>query len=222
MASPALASTYTMNLTPTASPVIGTPMILEVTGIQPPPDQYWALGWLSVVAIPAKVVSTCPVSAGDGSQVAASTGGAILAIATRPNLDPAGNYVNQVGLTPTAPGTVLLCGYIDDGEGLTLATASLSLSIPAAGTGGAAKPKNLARPRITRSGNHLTCSRGRWSGSPTGWAYGWFLDGYLIKNAKGPTLVINRAARGHRIKCGVGASNAAGATAVASKTLRVR
>ena len=215
-ASPASAA-YTMNLAAPPDPAIGKPMIIQVTGTQPPPTEWWSLAWLEVVAIPASVVPTCPASALDGGEVAASTGGRVIAIALRPNLDPSGNYANQVGYTPSASGTTLICGYTDDGAGATLATASVALNVPSA-----EKPANLARPRVTQVGKRLlSCSRGRWSNA-TGYAYGWWIDGRRIKNADTNRLVITRAARGHKVQCGVGASNAAGASAVASKSLRIR
>jgi hypothetical protein len=43
--------------------------------------------------------------------------------------DAAGNFTVPVAVTPSAPGTVLLCGYTDDGEATTLAGASLLLEI---------------------------------------------------------------------------------------------
>lgn len=215
-ASPASAS-YTMNLSAPADPAVGKPMIIQVTGTQPPPAEWWSLAWLEVVAIPASVVPTCPVSALDGGEVATSTGGRIIAIALRPNLDPAGNYANQVGYTPSASGATLICGYTDDGAGATLATASLALNVPSA-----EKRANFARPRVTQVGKRLlSCSRGRWSNA-TGYAYGWWVDGRRVQNANTNKLVITRAARGHNVQCGVGASNAAGANAVASKSLRIR
>ena len=97
----------------------------------------------------------CPAAALDGGQVAAGTGGRILAIALRPNLDQAGNFSNVVGYTPTAPGAMLICGYTDDGAGATLATATMTLNVK-----GAERPANVAAPRVKRSGPGWSATRG--------------------------------------------------------------
>ncbi len=123
----ALASTYTLSLTTRSAAVAGRPMLLRAAGVTPPPTEWWAVAWLSAVAIPAQVVSGCPVSALDASQVAPNTGGQILAIALTPNRNPAGLFSNLVGFTPWARGRYRLCAYLDDGAGTTLARASLTV-----------------------------------------------------------------------------------------------
>ena len=123
----AAAGTYALKLTTRSAAVAGRPMLLRAAGVTPPPAEWWSASWLSVVAIPARVVSQCPVSALDGSQVAPNTGGQILAIALTPNLDPAGNFANLVGFTPWARGRYRICAYLDDGAGATLARAALTV-----------------------------------------------------------------------------------------------
>src|SRR5262249_7712255 len=99
------------------------------TGTDPPATQYPFLSWLTVVAIPATVVSTCPTGYVDATQVATQAGGEILAMASRENPDVAGNFTNSVGYTPEALGAVLVCAYTNDGLTDTFATASLLLNV---------------------------------------------------------------------------------------------
>jgi hypothetical protein len=68
---PALASTYTLNLTMPASTTVGKPVVIQAWGVQPPPSEYWSLAWLEVTAIPTAIASDCPASAEDASTVAA-------------------------------------------------------------------------------------------------------------------------------------------------------
>jgi hypothetical protein len=135
-------------------------------------------------------------------------------------------------------GSFLLCGYseyLDD----TAAAASVPLTV----TGGTTptptpippkpkpipkptpkptpKPANTKRPTITRSGGRLTCRSGAWSGAPTRYAYGWFVSGRAKTGAHARTLNISRGLRGHRLRCGVTASNATGATTARSNSYRV-
>jgi hypothetical protein len=110
----------------------------------------------------------------------------------RESADASGNFALQAGATPTAPGTVLLCGYTDDGETQTLAAASLRLDIqPAA-------PVNLSKPRVKRSHGRLTCQPGRWANDPTGFSHRWRV-------------------RGGKVRCVVKAKNAAGTATAASR-----
>jgi hypothetical protein len=240
-ASPAMADSYSINLSGPASVVVGQPVLIQASGVNPPPDQYWSASWIDVVAIPGRNISACPPSAQDGLQVAPQLGGAILDIALRPNLDETGSYTNQIGLTPIAPGALLICAYEDDGAGLTLSRASFTLNIeaasspapapvsggPAPSAGGgpssalAAKPQNTKRPRVSRSGKKLTCNPGTWSNGATGYSYRWLVDGKQKKGATSSKLGLTRKVRGRDVKCGVTASNAAGATSATSKALHI-
>jgi hypothetical protein len=128
-ASPALAATYTLNLSAPPNVVAGQPAIVKAFGIDPPPDEYWNASWIEVVALPASFVSTCPASSQEGASVADGGAGTILAISMRPTQDAAGNFSNQIGFTPWGSGSLLICGYTDDGAGLTLASASITLDV---------------------------------------------------------------------------------------------
>ena len=217
LASPALGANYTLNLSAPPDATVGQPLVIQASGVQPPPAEWWSLAWLEVVAIPSSVMPQCPAAALDGGQVAAGTGGRILAIALRPNLDQAGNFSNVVGYTPTAPGAMLICGYTDDGAGATLATATMTLNVK-----GAERPANVAAPRVKRSAARLVCDPGRWSGNAGGYAYGWLVNGKQRAGATGSSLRVKRALRGRKVQCSVTASNAAGSTTAVSRALRVR
>ena len=128
-ASPALGATHTLNLSGPSTVVVGEPVVFQVTGTAAPPSEFWNLSWIEVFALPPSVVSECPPDAHSGGQLAEGTGGAILTIAMNPNKDEAGNFSNQVGATPSAPGRVLLCAYTVNEEGGTLSRASLMLTI---------------------------------------------------------------------------------------------
>ena len=127
-ASPALGATHTLNLSGPSTVVVGEPVVFQVTGTAAPPSEFWNLSWIEVFALPPSVVSECPPDAHSGGQLADSIG-AILTIAMNPNKDEAGNFSNQVGATPTAPGRVLLCAYTVNEEGGTLSRASLMVTV---------------------------------------------------------------------------------------------
>jgi hypothetical protein len=132
-AAPALADGFTLKLTPQSEAVVGKPMIIQATGTIPP-DDVWAPYWFSLDAISTAVTTTCPADRWVGVQFG-QTSGSVVVLSQSEKPDSAGNFAIPVAVTPSAPGTVLLCGYTDDGETLTLAGASLLLDIkPAAST----------------------------------------------------------------------------------------
>ena len=140
-ATPALGATYTLNLSAPASAAVGQPVVITASGVKPPPDQFWYLSWIVVVAIPKSAVSDCPYGAQDGTSVAAGAGGKIVEIALRPHDDAQGNFYNTTAFTPWAPGPFLICGYMDNEEGQTLVRATpLNLDVQAAGTASAPAP----------------------------------------------------------------------------------
>jgi hypothetical protein len=119
-------------------------------------------------------------------------------------------------------GTFLLCGYteyLDD----TAAATSLTVTVPppAPPVPVIVKPANTTRPTITRSGSRLSCRAGVWSGAPTHYGYAWFVSGRGMMGVHAQTLRISRALRGHRVQCGVTASNAAGVTTARSNSYHV-
>jgi hypothetical protein len=75
-----------------------------------------------------------------GAVMASNGGGSWIVFIQGEHPDPAGNLTNPVTVTPTAPGTVLLCGYSDDGGGATMAVAQSILDIKPAPSSGAWSP----------------------------------------------------------------------------------
>jgi hypothetical protein len=231
--SPALAATFTMDLTTPATATVGKPVLIQASGVHPPPEEYWNGSWIELVAIPGSLASACPASDQDGVGVATSGGGDLLAIAQRPQLDAVGNYSNTFAWTPRAAGTWYLCGYQDDGAGLTLTRAGQAVTVqgaasqptstPAAPTPAtAAKPANVSKPRVARSGRTLVCSPGRWSGTAGGYSYAWLVGGKPMSGATARKVQVTRATRGHRVRCSVTASNGSGSTTAVSPAVRVR
>jgi hypothetical protein len=137
-AAPALAADEnTLTLTAESEAVVGKPMIIRATGTIPPPGDIPIPYWFSLSAIPTAVTETCPPDRWEGVQFALGSGGTVVVLAQREIPDAAGNFTVPVAVTPSAAGTVLLCGYTDDGLTNTLAGASLLLDIaPASSTGG--------------------------------------------------------------------------------------
>jgi hypothetical protein len=140
-AAPALAGTFTLSLAPQSDAVVGRPLIIQATGTIPAESVQFPY-WFSLDAIPTAVTTTCPADRWEGAQFANATGSiVVLTQSERP--DAAGNFTIPVAVTPSAPGTVLLCGYTDDGEATTLAGASLTLDIaaaPSSPAGGRSRP----------------------------------------------------------------------------------
>lgn len=132
---PALASGLTLELQPPPQLVVGHPAFVRASGTIPPQDREFSY-WFSLDAIPTAVTGTCPADRFEGAQVAQSTGGGVIVLSQRENPGADGAFSIRVGITPTAPGSVLLCGYTDDGEATTLASASSVLHIRASGQGG--------------------------------------------------------------------------------------
>jgi hypothetical protein len=130
-ASPAYASGLTLSLSAPSPVVVGKPAILTAAGSIPIADLDIPY-WFSLDAIPVSVTTRCPTDRWAGYQLATSTGGTGIVLTQREPPDAAGNFMIPVGITPTAPGSVLLCGYTDDGLTNTLAVASLTLNIQAA------------------------------------------------------------------------------------------
>jgi len=241
-ASPATASTYTLDISAPAGAVVGQPMVIQASGIEPSPDQYWATGWIDLETIPASVMTSCPLAEEDGLNVAQNTGGEIITIAQRPYQDAVGNFTNLIGYTPRWPGARLLCGYLEDGAGATLARtqgfmdvtaaaaatptpAPAPTATPAPPAGGssavAAKPANVKPPRVRRSGRTLRCATGEWTGAST-YAFAWKLGNWGVKGASAARLRVTARMRGRTVRCAVTAGNAAGNATVLSRPLRLR
>jgi hypothetical protein len=125
-ARPALAEGFTLELTAPPA-VVGQPMVMYAHGTIDV-DELAFPYWFSLNAIPTSVTTTCPADRWQGVQFANATG-SVVVLSQRETPDAVGRFTIPVAITPTAPGTVLLCGYTDDGLTNTLATASLLLDI---------------------------------------------------------------------------------------------
>jgi len=131
-AAPALANGFSLNLAPQSEAVVGRSLVIQATGSIPPADVGFPY-WFSLDAISTSLTRTCPADRWEGAQFANGAGGSIVVLSQSENPDLAGSFAIPVAVTPTAAGTVLLCGYTDDGAATTLAGASLILDIkPAA------------------------------------------------------------------------------------------
>ena len=145
-ASSASAAGFTLDLAPQGEAVVGKPLIIKATGTIPPGSVQFPY-WFSLDAIPTAVTTTCPADRWEGAQFANATGGAIIVLTQAERPDVAGNFTIPVAVTPSAPGTVLLCGYTDDGGAVTLAGASLLLDIkpgPSSPAGRGSRPPSPA------------------------------------------------------------------------------
>jgi hypothetical protein len=94
----------------------------------------------------------------------------------------------------------------------------------AAFTAGA--PQNVRLPSLRGTpavGRTVTCRPGTWTGdSPIVFSYRWLRDTKVLTHAVGSSRILTKADRGHTIACRVWAGNVSGATAAASKSIRVR
>jgi hypothetical protein len=127
-AAPALAAGFSLDLVPQSDAVVGKPMMVQAIGTIPPQDVKYPY-WFSLVWIPTTFTTTCPTDHFEGAQIATASGGGIIVLRQGERPDLAGNFTVPVALKPNAPGSVLLCGYTDDGEALALANTGLILDI---------------------------------------------------------------------------------------------
>jgi hypothetical protein len=127
-AAPALATGFGLELVPQSEAVVGKPMTVQANGTIPPQDLVYPY-FFTMQAIPKTSVDTCPFDEFEGALFAISSGGGVLVLRAGEHPDLAGNFSIPVTVTPTAPGSTLLCGYTDDGGAVTEAAASLILDI---------------------------------------------------------------------------------------------
>jgi hypothetical protein len=125
---PATAMGFGLELVPQSSAVVGQPMTVQATGTIPSQDLVYPY-FFTLHAIPNTSVETCPFDEFDGALFAIASGGGTLVLRAGEHPDLAGNFSIPVTVTPTAPGSALLCGYTDDGGAVTEAAAALVLDI---------------------------------------------------------------------------------------------
>ena len=225
---------YTLTLSAPQTATVGTAFVMTASGTEPI-DQ-GAL-YLDVYEIPASVVTTCPSGYLQAGQLAGSTGNDV-AFYDRETPDGSGNFSMPVAFTPSKAETELFCAYTDDEATDTLAgpaSALVTISAPSAGGGSGGgsgggggnpapkvtKPVNTGKPKVTRSGRTLSCSRGSWTESPGHFAYDWLKKGKAVKGAHRSKLSVTPALRGHKVQCSVTASNIAGSASARSAQFAV-
>lgn len=86
-------------------------------------------------------------------------------------------------------------------------------------------PSNAVAPAITGTidiGETITCSTGSWTGSPTGFAYAWFVDGVHDAGlGAANSIVIPHTLSLTTVKCRVTATNAYGSNAAYSNEVEI-
>jgi len=218
---------YTLQMSAASNPPVGQPFVITASGVSPPAG---GVVYLDIYEIPASVTTTCPAGYLDAGQLAGGSGGTDVAFYDRETTDAAGNFSMQVAFTPKNPGGYLFCGYTDDEATDTLAQATLLENAISPGTGGgggggqgqgAVKPANTAKPRVTRSGSELRCIRGSWANAPSHFAYHWVVGGKIKAGATSSRLTVTHGLHGHKVQCGVKASNAAGSSSALSASFKV-
>lgn len=206
---------FSLQLSGPSSAVAGQPLSLTANGKNPAASEYPYVTYLDVELFRPSAVPACPATQSAAGQLAPATGGAVLAWDVQTDSDATGKFSIPFGLTPLAPGPVLLCGYTAGLAGETLATASLTLPVRSSAP---ARPQSLAPPGLRRSGHQVICDPGRWSNSPTRFSFSWLVDGRGQRGTTGRALLVTRKLRGHKVQCSVTASNSAGrATALSSR-----
>ena len=198
---------FSLQLSGSSSAVAGQPLSLTATGKNPAVGDYPYVTYLDVELFRPSAVAACPATQSAAGQLAPATGGAVLAWDVPTDSDAAGNFSIPFGLTPLAPGPVLLCGYTAGLAGETLATASMTLPVQSSAP---ATPQSLAPPHLRRSGHQVICDAGRWSNGPTRFSFAWLVDGRGQPGATGRILLVTRKLRGHKVQCRVTASNDGG------------
>jgi hypothetical protein len=101
------------------------------------------------------------------------------------------------------------------GPGTTASPPPAPPAPPASGGSSAAAPTLSGAPSISGTplpGSTLTCQPGSWTGSPTGFTYGWNRNGNPIAGATGATYVVQIADEAATITCTVVARNATGSS----------
>jgi hypothetical protein len=154
-ASAAPAETFTLNIS-VPRVVAGKSAVLQVDGTIPVRDIAFPYRF-SLSALRPDVISTCPEDKWEAVQIAGSTGGAVLVLAQSEIANAqTGAFSIPVGITATAPGKLLLCGYTDDGAAQTLATTSAMLNIEPASRGAVARARARCM-RIHSRSKRTTC-----------------------------------------------------------------
>lgn len=103
-------------------------------------------------------------------------------------------------------------GFLDDA-----AWATTEVTIAAA----PGKPAVKTRPRVTRSGGRLLCSKGNWSNTPTSYQYRWVVLHKAGTAGRAASLAVSAKLHGHTVECSVTAKNATGSASATSRPFKV-
>jgi hypothetical protein len=137
-AAPAAAAPgFSIAISGPSTATVGKPVLLKVSGKNPPPAEYWFNTYIGVDAIPASVIASCPTEYLEGIQLAESTwasGGDHLAGPQNEPRDAAGNWSIPVGYTPSVGGKMLICAYSQNVQN-TLAFTQHAIQVSRAGAG---------------------------------------------------------------------------------------
>jgi hypothetical protein len=119
---------------------------------------------------------------------------------------------------PGGSGTLQVCAYsvyVTDDAAWAQTDVKIAAALQA--------PRATVRPRVRRSGRTLTCGRGTWSGSPTGFTYRWRVGrGHPGEAQRTPRLHVSSRLHDRTVSCTVTATNAAGSGHATSRAVRLR
>jgi len=139
----------------------------------------------------------------DATGTSCTTIGAATAVTYAPQTTDVGDTLRVIVTAANAGGS----GQTTSGATAVIAVAT----VPWANT---AAPTVLTKPVITGTGavgDTLSCSAGRWNGSPTSYAYQWSSSNAAISGATGSTYTVVRGNVNQTLTCTVTATNAGGA-----------
>jgi hypothetical protein len=125
-------------------------------------------------------------------------------------LNPATTSAGEAGWALGFDGATIVAGARQRQQGAWVFTFTGGTT-----TGGAtAPPVDTVKPALggtAKAGSTLSCSKGTWTNSPTGYAYQWSRDGTPIAGATSSSYKVKTDDEGLTITCTVTASNAKGA-----------
>jgi hypothetical protein len=119
--------------------------------------------------------------------------------------------------TPVTFNTQFASYYAGETAAFTPEEAARLAELGVVGEGGPSPPAtdppgNVDVPVVSQAGDTLTCTMGNWTGTPTGYAYQWQLDGADV-GSDAATHTVTSADAGKSAACVVTATNAIGSTA---------
>ncbi len=121
--------------------------------------------------------------------------------------------------TPSSAGTYSIIGSYsgDSSHGASRGSAAIS----AAQLGPPTLSGSPTLSGATNPGDTLTCSRGTWTGNPTGYSYSWYRNGTLLAGFSGSTYTLGTLDEGTTLACGVTATNSAGSASATSNAVTI-